>query len=376
MDRLLCRKLLEKDHSSAYDIHEAEDVPSALAQCQTLRPDCVLLDYHLQGHIGAQWIQSLKDSAEAPHLPVIMLTGMGDESVAAEAILNGAADYIPKTRLTVNSLERSISNALQKARLEGSVERERHQREQAHEQLAEKSEELQSLYQTVSHELKTPLTAAREFVSLLLDGIGGPLSDIQREYLEITRECCDNLSFLLNNWLDSVRSETGKLVLNKTPASLARLVDVSVKTYAILADKQQITLKLEVSGDLPEIEIDEPRIVQTVANLLSNAIKFSDPGSTISVTCGATDDELFVEVADNGRGIAQSQQAQIFGAFYQSEAEDTSHKNGMGLGLHVSKTIVEMHGGRITLSSKPGEGSRFRVWLPRGSNSSEVTPNE
>ena len=137
-----------------------------------------------------------------------------------------------------------------------------------------------------------------------------------------------------------------------------------MKTYEVLAKKQDVTLNLFAPEDALDIEMDAQRIAQTVANLLSNAIKFSPRGSCVTVTCGEEANGVFIEVSDTGRGIPVAQQDQIFSAFFQSQDEDTSEKQGMGLGLHVSKTIVELHGGHIAVHSEPGKGSRFRIWLP------------
>jgi signal transduction histidine kinase len=364
LDRKLFSGTLRTGASGNYELHEASDIPSGLEACASLQPDCVLLDYMLQGEVGLDWIEECKARAGNPHLPVIMLTGAGDEALAVSAFHAGAADYLPKARASAAALERAIGNALQKADLYRSVEMERARREAMHEQLAQKNEELQSLYHTVSHELKTPLTAAREFVSLLLDEVGGPLTETQREFLETTEGCCDRLSFLLNNWLDTVRSETGKLQLNLGPVAIDDIVGQTAKTYDVLAKKEGIKLETDIN-DVGHVPADAERLQQTLANLLSNAFKFTDADGQVTVSCRTVGDEVQIAVADTGRGIEAQHQEQIFSPFFQSEKNDTSEAKGMGLGLHVCRTIVELHGGRMSLESQVGRGSTFTIHLPK-----------
>jgi signal transduction histidine kinase len=363
LDRKIFTSALQRGGELNYEIHEAQDISEGLQQCADIRPDCVLLDYNLQGEAGTDWISECKTQAHSPFLPVIVLTGAGDESLVATAFHAGAADYIAKSKASGAALERAVKNALQQAELRATVEEEREERERLHQQLKAKNEELQMLYRTVSHELKTPLTAAREFVSLMIDGVGGPVTETQMEFLQSTQGCCDRLSFLLNNWLDTVRSETGKLQLLKQREDLAQLLEESIKTYDVLAIKSNVELVANLS-DVGCLNIDRERILQVLANLLSNAFKFTPDGGQVTVSCSAHDDEVQIQVSDNGRGILPAHQEQIFSPFFQTERSDASEAKGMGLGLHVCRTIIELHGGSMTLVSTPDVGSVFTIHLP------------
>lgn len=376
-DKAVDRKLFSATLNNGtfkYSILEASDIEEGLACCQSNRIDCVLLDQNLRGQSGVDWISDFKIRADAPHLPVIMLTGAGDESLAVSALHAGAADYLSKSRASTAALERSIHNSIQKADLYREVEEERSGREAMHVKLRQKNEELQSLYHTVSHELKTPLTAARELVSLLLDEAGGPLSETQRDFLDTTLGCCDRLSFLLNNWLDTVRSETGKLQLNLAPSAIAEVVRQTVKTYDVLAQKNSIKLISTIS-DVGIVQLDPERFQQTLTNLLSNAFKFTEPGGQVEVICrNASEEYVEVLVADSGRGIPDGHLEQIFSPFFQSQERDTRESQGMGLGLHVCRTIVDLHGGELTVQSKVGSGSTFKIQLPRLTNQPSQIP--
>ena len=248
-----------------------------------------------------------------------------------------------------------------------SIRRERTMRselERSHARLAAKNRELQSVYHTVSHELKTPLTATREFVSLVLDGVGGDLTTMQSKHLRTALECCDRLTFLLNNWMETVRSETGKLKLHLEPTHIDELVADMVETYDVLAAKKGITFELCPSAPSVVVDVDARRIEQTLANLISNAVKFTDPGGFVRACTGTDADRIFIEINDNGRGIRASHQQDVFSPFFQAEDADTSERQGMGLGLHVCRSIVEEHGGELALKSELGAGSTFTIWLP------------
>ncbi len=232
------------------------------------------------------------------------------------------------------------------------------------EQLIAKSSELQSIYHTVSHELKTPLTAAREFISLLRDEVAGPITATQAEYLDTAQSCCDQLGGLLNNWLESVRSETGKLKLDREPSSLSDLVSEWARKYEVLATKGGLRLVTEIDPDVPDVWIDRRRIEQVMANLISNAIKFTEEGGTITVRCGSDAENVVISATDTGRGIHHSHLQHVLDPFYQAEDADATKRRGMGLGLYVCRIIVELHGGELSLESEPGVGTTVKLVIP------------
>ncbi len=265
---------------------------------------------------------------------------------------------------TLKALARQVEAQLE---LRLSLRRERTVRaklEHSFARLTEKNAELESVYHTVSHELKTPLCAAREFVALVLDGIGGSLTPDQDKHLRTAVECCDRLTFLLDNWMETVRSETGKLELERRPTNIDQLVTKMVESCNVLAQKKGISLESQPNAPSVIVDVDARRIEQTVTNLLTNAVKFTEPGGRVRARTGADAKRVFIEISDNGRGIQAAHHEHIFSPFFQAEAADTSARQGMGLGLHVCRSIVEKHGGQLTLESQPGAGSTFTVSLP------------
>ncbi|MFC1967498.1 PAS domain S-box protein [Chloroflexota bacterium] len=214
----------------------------------------------------------------------------------------------------------------------------------------------------VSHELRNPLHSINGFSKIMLDEENLP-DEMQREFLTIIGKESRRLTRLIDSLLDMSRLESGRFEMKRTK-------DVNIKTiitetanglFGIASDKK-ITVKTEFTEELPAIEADEERIRQVLTNLLSNAIKFSEDGGNITVQAGTKDSNILVQVTDNGIGISKEAMRHLFEKFYR--AEDNMARGGTGLGLYISKQIVEAHNGQIWAESKAGKGSTFRFTLP------------
>lgn len=208
--RELYRGLLDPiGEHRGYCFLEAETGEAGLAQYRAERPNCILLDYRLPDFDGLEFLLALCSEDGQIPVPVIMLTGEGSEMLVAKAMRAGAADYMAKSVLSAMSLRRSISNAVEKSKLRAAIAEQYRALVQANLELQRKNAEIQQCYHMLSHEMQTALTSAREFVSMVLDGHGGPVSEKQRDYLGNARERCDQITLSLDNLLDSTRSESG-----------------------------------------------------------------------------------------------------------------------------------------------------------------------
>lgn len=234
--------------------------------------------------------------------------------------------------------------------------------------LLRKNEEIESFYHTVSHELKTPLTSAREYVSLVLDKLAGPLTSEQREFLETSMESCDQMTLCINDLLDATRLQTGKLAVNPHPFSMDKLVQRVVALMAPAAEDKGISLQHVIEPDLPDVLIDEKRVAQVLTNLLDNALKFTPEGGEIVVKIGNSPRSLefvLVSVSDTGRGIEPDRLGRIFDRLYQVKESDSMTQGGLGLGLSICQELVGLHGGEIWAESQPGKGSTFFFTVPK-----------
>jgi CheY-like chemotaxis protein/two-component sensor histidine kinase len=216
--------------------------------------------------------------------------------------------------------------------------------------------------------LKTPLTSAREFLSITIDGLNGPLNATQLEHLGMALESCDQIRVCLDDLLDSTRLDTGKFALELKPIALANLVHPVRTALAAKAAAKNIRLEVTIQPELPDAQLDSKRITQVLNNLVVNAIKFTPEGGRIEIVAeqaGESPGFLRVSVADTGRGIPPEELVQIFDRLHQVKHGDAATEEGLGLGLYLCRQLVKLHGGRIWAESHPGQGSKFTFTLPQ-----------
>ena len=283
----------------------------------------------------------------------------------AESFIEYRAAYLYDDRRRFSGAVISITDVTERRQAGERLAHSQRELQKAHEHLLHKHEELQGFYHSVSHEVKTPLTSPREFVSLVLEGLAGPVTETQQEYLSIAQESCDQMRTYINDMLDVTRLDTGKVHVEFQPASLGALAQRFVTRFAPAAARKGVALECVVAPNLPLLPLDESRIGQVLTNLLSNALKFTPEAGriTVSVTAAARGC-LELAVADTGRGIAPEHHDRIFDRLYQVEREDASSREGLGLGLHICRELTRLHGGTIRVESKVGTGSAFIVSLP------------
>lgn len=236
-----------------------------------------------------------------------------------------------------------------------------------HRDLLRKNEEIQRFYHTLSHELKTPLTSAREFVAIVQDGLAGSVTETQQEYLGIALESCNQLRVCINDLLDATRLETGKLRIDPKPVALAALAQRITTSFGPEAAEKQVHLRCAAAAGLPEVACDESRMTQVISNLITNALKFTSAGGQIVVAVSAAPcpaGAVEISVRDTGCGLEADQLEHIFDRLYQVRSGDAATGQGIGLGLYICRELVQLHGGQIWVDSARGEGSTFHVLLP------------
>lgn len=221
----------------------------------------------------------------------------------------------------------------------------------------------------LSHELRTPLTTIKSYVSYMLEGKMGALEEKLRNGLTFVNRSADRLIRLIDDLLDISRIETRLIEFEMKPFSLAEIIDNGVKELILLVEERHQTLRRQLPDDLPLIEGDQDRVTQVVINLLSNAIKYTPEGGSIVIQAEEEDEQVHVKVSDNGVGIPPSALSKIFERFYQADpALSRKVGGGSGLGLTISKEIIEGHGGKIWAESEDGQGSTFHFTLPKEGN--------
>jgi signal transduction histidine kinase len=218
---------------------------------------------------------------------------------------------------------------------------------------------------SMSHELRTPLNAIIGFSQMLREGMVGEVNEKQEEYLDDIISSGNHLLSLINDMLDLSKIEAGQVELQIAPFSLRDVLESGVSMVKERATRIGVGLTLESDPDEDVVEADERRIRQVVFNLLSNAVKFTPEGGNVIVSSARVNGELQVSVSDTGPGIAADDQARIFEDFQQTDL-GARQLEGTGLGLALSKRLIELHGGRIWVESELGNGSMFTFALPAG----------
>jgi two-component system sensor histidine kinase KdpD len=239
------------------------------------------------------------------------------------------------------------------------IERARALEEASHTEAARQSEVLKSaLLDALAHDFKTPLTSIKAAATSLL---GGDRSAEDRELMTIINEETDRLNRLVAEVLEMVRIEAGKLHLEKRPHHVAEIVDSALADLQPAMRERPVEVRLQ--SDLPEAEVDFDFVQQVLKQLLDNALKYTPPGSPVIISARAGEGRIVISVADRGSGIDEQEQARIFDKFFRAR-EHRFRVPGTGMGLAIAKGIVEAHGGKIWVTSEPGQGSVFSFSLP------------
>ncbi|MCQ9207004.1 MAG: HAMP domain-containing histidine kinase [Omnitrophica bacterium] len=230
----------------------------------------------------------------------------------------------------------------------------------------EKEKEKQELYRLkdnflsmVSHELRSPLTAVQGYVTFIMDGKAGPVTGKQKEALGIASEQVEHLDYLIEELVDLSRIETGEFEVKPGCVDIKGVATKVVNSLKQRADEKNITLKNELPDQIPCVWADEKRMSQVLANLLGNAIKFTPENRTVRITGREKYDTVEFSVVDQGIGIPNDKIDKIFERFYQVDSTNRRKFGGCGLGLAITKNIIELHKGRLYVESEIGVGSKF-----------------
>jgi signal transduction histidine kinase len=216
---------------------------------------------------------------------------------------------------------------------------------------------------TASHELRSPLTSVQGFAELLMLE-RDQLSEKHAETVEIILDNTRHLVRLLNDLLDLARSDAGRLAINPIRCEIGPIVAGAARLIMGLTNSRSQRLEVEIESDLPQVSVEQDRITQVLVNLLTNATEYCPEGATVKVTAAAVGSEVEVAVSDDGPGIPADQLDHVFDRFTRGEAGMTQRVGGTGLGLAIAKSMVELHGGAIGVTSKEGSGATFRIVLP------------
>ncbi|MBW4449252.1 MAG: hybrid sensor histidine kinase/response regulator [Spirirestis rafaelensis WJT71-NPBG6] len=351
---ILVETILE---SEGFEIDLVADGLSALQQIIESPPDLILLDVMMPGIDGYEVTRRIRSNPELPYIPILLITAFTESSVV-EGLDAGADDFIRKPFDTDELLAR-VRSLL---RLKHSLDEQQ--------KMARQREDFVS---RMTHDLRTPLVASDRMLNLFQQEIFCKISPEMKQAIAVMIRSNHNLTQMVNNLLEVYRIEAGKKTLNSETCNLSEMLIEVVEELNPIANDKGLTLKVDTSAleKLGEnagiVTGDRLELRRVFSNLIGNAIKFTDTGgieARIFESAENNDKNLVtIEIEDTGYGIAAEDQATIFERFRQGR----NKRAGSGLGLHLSRLIVEAHGGAIEIFSEVGKGSVFTVRLPKQS---------
>jgi signal transduction histidine kinase len=327
--RLTLCGVLEEE---GYHVTGVEKGTEALRVVKEGHFNIIITDIKLPGAGGMSILELAKEID--PDLAVMIMTGYASIETAVNAVNEGAYAYFVKP-INMDEMKTAIVNALRQQRL-------------SH----------------MSHELRTPLNAIIGFSDLLLGDVAGEINVKQRQCLEDILSSGRHLLNLINDVLDLSKVEAGKMDIKPESLKLTDVIDEVVATVKPMLDESRHMLTVRCREDLPRIYGDRNRLKQILLNLLSNAIKFTPDGRRLELETGRKGEVCQVSVTDEGIGIRTEDQACIFDPFTQLDTLPGERKEGTGLGLALTKQLVELLGGRIWVESQYGKGSQFSFTIP------------
>jgi signal transduction histidine kinase len=341
-----------------YQVSLAENGSSALSSIEKSPPDLILLDVMMPGMDGYEVTRRVRQNQDRlGFIPILLITAHQQSSVV-EGLDAGADDFIRKP-VDMDELLARVRSLL---RLKHSIDER--------EQMARQREDFVS---RLTHDLRTPLVAADRMLNLFLEEAFGTISVEMQEAIDVMIRSNRNLLQMVNTLLEVYRHDAGSKTLTFSPVDLHQIVQEVIQELEPLAQMQQLSLTAEMvaaSGGQNSVVLgDRVELRRVLTNLIGNAIKFTDQGSvTVRLTSATSEGQdsdqppnwVKLEVEDTGAGIPPDDQTNLFERFRQGD-----HKRaGSGLGLYLSRRIVEAHQGKIAAESQMGQGSTFTIWLP------------
>lgn len=342
---LLIQAILQDE---GYQVELADSGKEALRMIEQSPPDLVLLDVMMPGMDGYEVTRRIRANPSLPFMPILLTTAYDQPSVA-QGLDTGADDFIRKPV----HFDELLARVRALLRLKHSVDER--------DQIARQREDFVS---RLTHDLRTPLVAADRMLNLMSQGALGELSDDVQDAISTMIRSNANLLTMVNTLLEVYRYEAGRKTLIFSPVDLAELAQEVVKELSPLAIDKNLKLNLEFNeGEDYNAKGDRLELYRVMTNLVGNAIKFTDEGSVtvrlIRVDTGLVP-AIKLEVQDTGPGISDSDRATLFESFIPGKHK----RSGSGLGLHLTRRIVEAHNGRINVATELGKGSTFTVYLP------------
>ena len=357
-----CQRALDVQ---GYDVNTAADGEEGLEKLQSERYDLVLLDMMMPGIGGLEMLERIAEID--PTIVCIVITGYATVELAVQAIKKGAYDFIAKP-FDSDTLTMTVAQGMEKHKLSLQARRLAKLEEEARELTRQKAEleRLDKMKSTftlmVAHELRAPVAAIQSYLRLILDGYIPP--ENQRKYLEKAEQRALAQLELVTDLLNLASLQDPDIKPETETVHVGQVAEEVLDSMRARAEEKRISVESSFSDDLPPVVMNARHAKQVWTNLISNAIKYTPEEGSVGVSLTEKDGFLVGAVSDTGIGIAMDEINLIFEEFYRTKASKAYTQMGTGLGLTITKRILETYGGSIGVESKAGEGSRFTFTLP------------
>lgn len=344
-----CCRVLNKD---GYRTETATNGDGGLQKIREVKPDLVLVDLKMPGMSGMELLEKIEDID--PNIISVVITGYATIESAVEAMKRNAYDFIQKP-FTPDQLRIVTSRGLEKRRL--TLQSARLQRE--------KEMMRENFISLVSHQLRSPLASAKQYLVVIRAGFAGDVSVRQKEMVEKAGTYIDQLLKLVNFWLDMSRIEAANTQEDFEPVAVDAVLSEIVELLKPLAETRNVTLATHFCKSLPKVHGNRESLKQAFTNLLSNGIHYNKEGGMVTVSATEESGCLKVDISDTGIGISRENLNLIFDEFFRVKSKEPRGVSGSGLGLPIAKKIIEAHDGSIKVVSELGKGTTFSVLLPK-----------
>ena len=378
LDRAEAKAALLHGSSRTYQFIEASTAREGLRLCsQSPIPDCIVLDLRLPDAGGLEVLSQLpRDADHLLRVPVVVLTGSATLGLNQAALRAGAHDYVEKAWLRPETLTQAVENSIERLGMERTMQAQHHQADASrirspqlegeNRRIQETSRLKSQFLANMSHELRTPLNAVIGFADLLHSGAVRPESPQHQAFLGHIGTSGRHLLRLINDVLDLSKVESGKFEFFPEPLNLAVLVTEVIEILHAEIQRKHLLISADVAPALEQLVLDPARLKQVLYNYLSNAIKFTPDEGSVTVRARAEDAAHFrLEVEDTGIGIAASDLPRLFTEYQQLDSGYAKQHQGAGLGLALTRRLVEAQHGSVGVRSTPGVGSVFHLVLNR-----------
>lgn len=334
-----------------YELATAPDGTSGLNLVKEFKPDLVFVDLKMPGISGFEVLEKIAEIDST--IVSIVITGFATVNSAIDAMKKGAYDFLPKP-FTPDEFRLITRRGLEKRRLTLETIALRREKEMLREHFAH----------IVSHELKAPLSAVQQNLFALEFELNGVLNPAQKEKMARIKARLDDLMQLVNTWLRTISFETDKLKETFSPVSVKGVIDKAVEIIQPYATRKDIEILVSLNELLPPVLGNSLTLSEALVNILGNAVKYSHDGSKVIVKAQENGNDILISVQDFGIGISTEDLPHIFNGFYRGQAGQ-QQVNSHGIGLTISRQVIEAHNGSISVESEVGKGTTFLVRLPK-----------